>query len=219
VEGIGYKVPLTQTCDETRPPLIVPVATTPADNLIQDVHQSLHKGDLLPSEHWVDQGYTDSPVLVHSQRESGVTVVGPVADDPSWPARAGAGFDKSPFPVDGEHQTVTCPAGKQSLSFLPNTDPQNGMRGEARFARQHCAPCRFRSPGTKAKKEPRLIRLQEREQYEARQAARQRPTTAEFRQQYPPEPVLRVRMNKRSGAAAGAGAAIWDRPRPSGSTS
>ncbi len=152
--------------------------------MIQDVHQSLEKRDLLPTEHLVDKGCTDSHVLVDSQREYGVTIIGPVADDPSWQARAGEGFDKSQFRVDWDHQTVTCPAGKQSISFLPNTYPKNGMVWEARFARQDCTPCRFRPQCTKAKKEPRLIGLQEREQYEALQAARQRQTTAEFRQQY-----------------------------------
>ena len=79
---------------------------------------------------------------------------------------------------------MTCAASQQSISFLPNTYPQNGMVWEARFARQDCPPCRFRSQGRKAKKEPRLIGLQAREQYEALQVARQRQTTAEFRQQY-----------------------------------
>jgi transposase len=188
VEWIGYKVHLTETCDETRPQLIVNVETTPAttpdDNMLKDVHRSLDKRDLLPSEHLVDKGYTDSHVLVDSQREYGVTIIGPVADDPSWQARAGEGFDKSQFRVDWDHQTVTCPAGKQSISFLPNTYPKNGMVWEARFARQDCTPCRFRSQCTKAKKEPRLIGLQTREQYEALQAARQQQTTAEFRQRY-----------------------------------
>jgi transposase len=76
MEWIGYKVHLTETCDETRPHLIVHVETTPAttpdDNMIQDVHQSLDKRDLLPSEHLVDKGYTDSHVLVDSQREGSV---------------------------------------------------------------------------------------------------------------------------------------------------
>ena len=39
-----------------------------------------------------------------------------MADDPSWQARAGMGFDKSRFLVDWDRQRVTCPAGKQSIS-------------------------------------------------------------------------------------------------------
>jgi transposase len=148
VEWVGYKVHLTETCDEEMPHLIVNVETTPAttpdDNMIEVVHESLEKRDLLPDEHLVDKGYTDSQVLIDSQREYGVTIVGPVADDPSWQARADEGFDKGHFVVDWERQVVTCPAGQQSISWLPNTYPQNGQAFEARFARKDCTPCPFR---------------------------------------------------------------------------
>ena len=188
VDWVGYKVHLTETCDEEMPHLIVNVETTPAttpdDNMIEVVHESLEERDLLPDEHLVDKGYTDSQVLIDSQREYGVTIVGPVADDPSWPARAGEGFAKGHFVVDWERQVVTCPAGKQSISWLPNTYPQNGQAFEARFARKDCTPCPFRPQCTKAEKEPRIIGLQAREHHEALQAARREQTTDEFRSRY-----------------------------------
>ena len=74
--------------------------------------------------------------------------------------------------------------GKQSISWLPNTYPKNGMTWEVRFARKDCTPCAHRAQCTRAKKEPRLIGLQAREPYEALQAARKRQTTAAFHQQY-----------------------------------
>ena len=97
MEWVGYNVHLTETCDEGTPHLIVNVETTPAttpdDNMIEVVHKSEQGRDLLPGEHLVDKGYTDAHVLVESQREYGVTIIGPVAEDPSWQARAGEGFD------------------------------------------------------------------------------------------------------------------------------
>src|SRR3954447_13764075 len=97
----GVQGALTETCDEDRPHLIVNVATTPAttpdDNMVEVVHESEKRRDLLPGEHLVDKGYTDSQVLVASQSEYGVAIVGPVAEEPGWPARAGAGFDKGSF--------------------------------------------------------------------------------------------------------------------------
>lgn len=134
----------------------------------------------------MDKGYTDSQVLIDSQREYGVTIVGPVADDASWQARAGEGLDKGSSVVDWEQQVVTCPAGKQSISWLPNTYPQNGQAFEARFARKDCTPCPFRPQCTKAKQEPRIMGLQAREQHEVLQAARRCQTTEEFRLQYAP---------------------------------
>jgi transposase len=188
VEWVGYKVHQTETCDEEMPHLIVNVETTPAttpdDNMIKEVHESLERRDLLPGEHLVDKGYTDAHVLVESQRAYGVTIVGPVAEDPSWQARAGEGFDKGSFVVDWDRLVVTCPAGKQSLSWLPNTYPQNGMIFEARFARRDCTPCPSRAQCTKAEKEPRIIGLQAREHHEALQAARRGQTTDEFRSRY-----------------------------------
>jgi transposase len=141
---------------------------------------------LLPAEHLVDKGYTDSHVLVDSPRTYGVTLLGPVADDPSWQARAGTGFDKAQFRVDWDRQMVTCPMGKQSLSWLPHTYPQHGMTWEARFARKDCTPCPQRAQCTRAKKEPRIVGLQAQDQYEALHAARQRQTTEAFAQQYAP---------------------------------
>jgi transposase len=104
VEWIGYKVHLTETCDEETPHVIVNVETTPAttpdDNMVEVVHASLAQRELLPAEHLVDKGYTDADMLIASQREYGVAIVGPVAEDPSWQARANEGFDKSQFLVD-----------------------------------------------------------------------------------------------------------------------
>jgi transposase len=188
VEWVGYKVHLTETCDEETPHVIVNVETTPAttpdDNMLDVVHASLAPRALLPAEHLVDKGYTDADVLVVSQREYDVAIVGPVAEDPSWQARADEGFAKSQFLVDWDHRMVTCPAGKQSLSWLPNTYPKNGMVWEVRFARKDCTPCAHRAQCTRAKKEPRILGLQTREQHEALQAARQQQTTEAFRRQY-----------------------------------
>jgi transposase len=188
VEWVGYKAHLTETCDEDRPHLIVNVETTPAttpdDNMIEVVHESEKGRDLLPGEHLVDKGYTDSEVLVASRREYGVTIVGPVAEDPGWQARAGTGFDKGNFVVDWDRQVVTCPEGQESISWLPNSYPKNGMVFEARFARADCTPCLSRSQCTRSKQEPRIIGLLPREQHEALQATRREQGTEEFRSRY-----------------------------------
>jgi transposase len=188
VAWVGSKAHLTETCDEDRPHLIVNVETTPAttpdDNMVEVVHESEKKRDLLPGEHLVDKGYTDSEVLIASRREYGVTVVGPVAEDPGWQARAGTGFDKGSFVVDWDREVVTCPAGKESLSWLPNTYPKNGVVFEARFARKDRTPCPLRSQCTRSKQEPRIIGLLPRERHEALQAARREQTTEEFRSRY-----------------------------------
>jgi len=185
---VGYKAHATETCDDDTPHVITHVETTPAttpdDNMLEPIHAALAAQVLLPRNHLVDCGYTDSETLVRSVQNYGVHIVGPVAADPSWQAREGTGFDKSQFLVDWDQQVVTCPMGKQSISWHPHTSPQSGMRWEARFARKDCTPCPHRAQCTRAKKEPRIVGLQAREQYEALQAARQYQTTEAFKEHY-----------------------------------
>lgn len=189
-DWVGYKVQLTETCAAAGvgPHLITDVETTPAttpdDNMVAVVHASLERRGLLPSEHLVDKGYTDSRVLVDGPRRYGTTIVGPVAADTSWQARVEGGLTKAAFRVDWERKVITCPAGKESISWLPNTWPESGMAFEVRFARRDCTPCALRPRCTRAKREPRIIGLQEREHFEALQGARKHQETEAFRASY-----------------------------------
>ncbi|HEY6848663.1 MAG TPA: transposase [Terracidiphilus sp.] len=187
---VGYKVHLRESCDDDLPRLITTIETTPAttpdDNMIEGVHRSLDGRNLLPSEHLVDKGCTDATVLVASQRDDGVEIIDPVAQDPSWQSRDKAGFDKSAFAIDWEAKVVTCPAGKQSISWLPKTNPASGVDFEARFSGRDCTPCSSRSQCTRSKQEPRIIGLQTRDLHEALQTMRARQTTEEFRKSYAP---------------------------------
>jgi transposase len=188
VAGVGYKVQVTETCDPSRPRLITNVETTPAttpdDTMVSTVHASLAQRALRPREHLVDKGYTDSRVLVERERRYGVTLVGPLAEEPSWQARAGEGFAKSQFVVDWERRVVTCPTGQQRLSWLPSTYPQKGTVWEVRFPRRACTPCPARAHGTRAKREPRILGLRTREQEEALLRVRQHQTTAACQARY-----------------------------------
>src|SRR6266567_8364403 len=185
---VGYKAHATETCDDDTPHSITHVETTPAttpdDNMLEPIHAALAAQALLPRDHLVDCGYTDAETLVTSVQDYGVHIVGPVAADPSWQAREGTGFDTSQFLVDWDQQVVTCPMGKQSISWHPHTSPQSGMRWEARFARKDCTSCPHRAQCTRAKQEPRIVGLQAREQYEALHAARQHQTTEAFKEHY-----------------------------------
>jgi len=188
ISWVGYKVHFTETCDPETPRLITNVETTPAttpdDNMAAVVHQSLERRALLPAQHLVDKGYTDADMLVDSKQRHDVTIVGPVSDDPSWQARSGDGLTKDQFRVDWDQKVVTCPAGKQSISWLPNTYPDNGIVFEARFSRKDCTPCSLRPRCTRAKNEPRIIGLQAREHHEALQGARRHQMTEAFRRDY-----------------------------------
>lgn len=185
---VGYKVQLTETCDADAPRLITHVETTPAttpdDGMVPVVHAALAARDLLPAEHLVDKGYTDAATLLESQRDRGVRLVGPVAADPSWQARAGAGFAQADFAVDWERRVATCPAGKESASFRLSAHALGVPAWEVRFARRDCTPCPYRAQCTRAARDPRALTLLPRDQYEALHAVQRAQTTTAFRDAY-----------------------------------
>jgi transposase len=185
---LGYKVHFTETCDAERPHVITHVATTaatvPDDMLLPDIHAALAAKALLPTEHLVDCGYTNADNLFRSQQQYGIRVIGPVADDPSWQARASEGFAKANFVIDWERQVVTCPAGKQSYSWLPNIDATKVGTFQVRFSRADCSPCPSRTHCTRAKVEPRIVFLQAREQHEILHTTRQHQHTEAFHTEY-----------------------------------
>ena len=218
---VGYKVHVTETCDADAPHVIVNVettaATTPDDNMLAVIHKSLESRDLLPAEHLVDKGYTDSRVLVDSRNDHGITITGPVADDPSWQARSEEGLDKSQFVVDWDRQVVTCPAGNRSISWLPSTYPQKGTVFEARFARRDCTPCPPAAPGPSAN----------RASSGCRRASTTRPCKPpassrirrNSRSPMLPGPASKPRTDRRFADAACGAVAMSGSPRPTCSTS
>ena len=64
----GYKVHVTETCDEELPHLLIHVETTPATTqdmqMTPQIHQALADKHLLPREHLLDTGYVDGEHLV-----------------------------------------------------------------------------------------------------------------------------------------------------------
>ena len=82
----GYKVHLTETCDDDLPHVITNVETTnatTADHSMTDViHTHLAERDLLPAEHIVDSGYVVSEHLMTSH-ERQVDLLGPIREDSS----------------------------------------------------------------------------------------------------------------------------------------
>ena len=85
----GYKVHLTETCDEELPHLITHVETTPATTydgaVTETIHTALEAKALLPEEHVVDSGYLDAEVLVSAEHRHKITLIGPVAADTRGP--------------------------------------------------------------------------------------------------------------------------------------
>jgi transposase len=186
---VGYKIHLTETCEEDTPNLITDVqitpATTPDEKVTLRVYQNLAAKALLPSKHYVDGGYTNAETVVKAKEEYNVTIVGPLCGETSWQARAGEGFSQTDFKVDWEKQKVTCPQGKESVEWKPGY--RKGMdypQIRVVFSVQDCGECEFREKCTKSKYKRREVVLQAQTHYEALQKARQCQAGLEFKREY-----------------------------------
>jgi transposase len=189
---LGYKVHLTETCALERsedaqvkflPQLITDGQTTLAN--VQDVEmthviqEDLAQHHLLPDEQIVDTGYVDAELLVSSQQNYGITLLGPVLSDNSWQAKAGKGFDVGSFQFDWQAQQATCPQGQTSYRWS-----LVGERIDMVFARETCAACPMRSECTKSLTTGRVLHVRPQAAHEALQARRQEQETPAFRQAY-----------------------------------
>jgi transposase len=183
---VGYRVHLTETCDDEAPHLITQVATVPATTndveLTEVIQADLAARDLLPGEHLLDSGYVDAQHLCGSAQR-GVELVGPALPDTSWQAAAGEGFALSCFTIDWERHTVTCPGGKTSR---PWTEARRDtyLFYQVQFAKADCLACPLRARCTRAASKPRQLSLRPREEHVALQLARERQLTDEFARRY-----------------------------------
>lgn len=187
VSWVGYKVHLTETCDESQPHVITHVETvqaTEADiQAVDAIHQDLAQKGLLPGEHVVDTGYGSGESISVSQTHYGVDLYGPVHTDTAWQARTENAFDLTHFEVDWENQQVRCPAGQTSRTWTTKT-----YRGHpttfVRFSPTDCDPCSLRARCTRSKLGAREVTLLPKEAYLALEMARQRQKTHDFVQRY-----------------------------------
>jgi transposase len=189
-QWVGYKVHLTETCDEGLPRLITHVETTPAPTADGDmtlvIHAALAGRALLPDRHLVDTGFLDAALLVSSREDYQVELVGPTRSDYHWQAREGTGFAVAQFQVDWEQQHATCPAGHTSISWTPAVDKRTNQVIKIKFSSRDCRPCPHRSLCTRSqvKRPRRTIRVRADAEFHALQSARQREGTAAFAAAY-----------------------------------
>jgi transposase len=122
--------------------------------------------------------------LVDSQRDHGITVVGPVQADGSWQARTPGGLTSAQFAIDWEAQQVTCPVGKISRRWQRCTDTWGNDGIVVQFTRADCQGCAQREVCTRAKTAGRQLMVRPQEQHSALQAARAWQETAGFKATY-----------------------------------
>lgn len=183
---VGYKVHLTESCDEDSPRLITHVETSRAGNGDVDVtpviHQALKEKDLLPKEHLTDTNYAEAKQFVQSRQQYGIDLIAPTRADHKWQAKEQQGFAASSFQMDWEAQKATCPAGRESSSWSPTVDRYKNQVIRIKFSVKDCQDCPMKVHCTTAQR--RMISVRTREHFEALQEARERQKDAGFWEKY-----------------------------------
>jgi hypothetical protein len=184
----GYKVHLTETCDEHSPNLITNVETTTAaiadDAVTEPIHASLAKAGLLPEKHVADTGFVNAKLLVESRQQYGIELMGPTRSDNAWQAKDGAGFAARDFVMDWEREQARCPAGKISNSWTPAIDRFKHEVIKIKFAMADCRTCSARAQCTRSARPRRTLTIRPQAQHEVLVAARQREAREEFVKEY-----------------------------------
>lgn len=187
MEWSGYKVHVTETCDEDAAHLITHVKTCPAMQPdmtgTAEIHDRLAAKNLLPAEHFVDSAYVDAGLLVESLRDHGVSLEGPIRGVANQYARA-KGYEQRHFAIDWEHERVTCPQGKASVTWRAGRDKTSDPRIQAIFSRTDCGACADRMLCTPSKEARRSVYFHPRPQYEALNAARARMHDPDWKRRY-----------------------------------
>lgn len=187
---VGYKVHLTETCEDDAPNLITHVETTAAPTadgeVTPRVHRALQEQRLLPQVHIVDTGYLDAELLVTTDSEYGVQLLGPTRHDHRWQTRAAAGFGAEHFTIDWERCQAVCPQGQTSSEWTQRIDNRGNDSIYIRFAPSDCGPCPSRHLCTRSRtKYPRRsIAIRPREQYDALRQRRAQETTRDYAHEY-----------------------------------
>jgi transposase len=184
MEWVGYKVHLTETCNDEAPHLITHVLTTNATDqdvdAVEPVHQGLETIDCLPDAHLLDMGYTSAPLLFDSQAEYGVELVGPVWEKQTWQHANGYGIDA--FTIDWKERRAICPEGKVSQRWSIREPSHDHKLIRVKFRAADCKACPVHDLCTRNNR--RTLSFHEQPVFEAVQQRKQEQHTEEFRTRY-----------------------------------
>lgn len=186
----GYKVHLSETCDQNSPRLITNVHTTVATTqdvaCTAEIQASLANKNLLPSRHFVDAGYIDAELLVESAEKYDIELFGPTRLNASWQACTG-GYDTTRFAIDWHRRAAVCPEGKQSVYWheYQTKEPYSQQMVKIKFKVGDCRHCLNRMKCVKTESSAgRQLSLPSRPLYEALAATRKMLLTDGGRSEY-----------------------------------
>lgn len=178
-EWVGGKVQVTETDDEGYPHLITDIAATSSTmtdyNTLPEIQGRLEVRNCLPAKQYVDNAYMGGSNLANSAQYQ-IDLVGPIYQNVTPQSKIKDGLTVAHFEIDLLKGRALCPAG---ISVAPQMQTQ--VRTRFRFPDEVCANCSLR-PRCCLGQGGRTIKIKN--TYPLLQAARQRQTSPEFKQDY-----------------------------------
>ena len=183
---VGYKVHLTESCEEDQPHLITHVETTGApvahSDVLETIHDALAADDLLPAVHLTDTGYVDAKRLLSSRTQYNPDLLGPTRGDYHRRGRENKGFAAQDGTIGWErHQDL--PGQASSANWVPDAGSQGPVHpstSPVRPARPALTASTVSTPRCPVDIDPAEAGASDC----AMQTIRHREKTAEFREQY-----------------------------------
>jgi transposase len=170
------------------PHLITNVETTIACagdvSVTASIHNHLHQQQLLPANHIVDTGFVDSRLVIESERDFKLNLVGPSRGDYRWQAQQGKGFAAANFEIDWQARKAHCPGGKESSSWSEGPDGRGKAVIKIKFAHRDCQGCVFRTDCTRSKLARRTITIRPQAQHEILQNGRKQQNEVNWKEMY-----------------------------------
>jgi len=187
VRWTGYKVHLSESCDQDGPNLITDVvttvATTPDSQVLGEIQAALKERDLAPAEHLVDSGYVSGATLAKAESEQ-IRVVGPARGSGGWQSRSEEALSASQFEIDWEAKQVRCPEGKLSARW----NESKGRKGQEQisvvFDKKDCLSCELHKRCVAKQSKPRTMTLMPQTHQQALAIAREWQKSEAFKALY-----------------------------------
>jgi transposase len=181
---VGYKVHLTETCDDDKPHLITNILTTNATqqdfDALPDIHQRLEERDCVPAEHLVDMGYTSGPLLTDSRTDYGIDLIGPLVEKHPW--QQATGYEMDVFTIDWQRHVAICPQGKVSDTWTLKAHRRFHELIRVKFKTADCRACPVHDLCTKHPR--RTLSFHQEPIFRAVQQRKQEQHTEEWRKRY-----------------------------------
>lgn len=136
----GYMVHQSKTCDDDSVHLVTHVHTTPADvheaMCTATIHQAMDRKGLLPKEHLADAAYISADLLVQSQDNHGIELIGPPRPNPTWQNKVEGAYTVDQFAIDWQNRVICCPKGVTSTGWHDTINDEGKRRHKIHYARR-----------------------------------------------------------------------------------